>query len=47
MTGKTFAVFRVDREHHLMSLVSMIGKDILEKNNSPDLYLDNVTILET
>lgn len=30
-----------------MSLVSMIGKEILEKSNSPDLYLDNVTILET
>ena len=30
MTGKTFAVFRVDRKHHLMSLVSMIGK--LKKN---------------
>ena len=26
VTGKTFAVFRVDRKHHLMSLVSMIGK---------------------
>lgn len=25
VTGKTFAVFRVDRKHHLMSLVSMIG----------------------
>ncbi|XP_017761767.1 PREDICTED: spondin-1 isoform X2 [Eufriesea mexicana] len=24
VTGKTFAVFRVDRKHHLMSLVSMI-----------------------
>ncbi|KAK9304472.1 hypothetical protein QLX08_004229 [Tetragonisca angustula] len=24
VTGKTFAVFRVDQEHHLMSLVSMI-----------------------
>lgn len=26
VTGRTFAVFRVDRKHHLMSLVSMIGK---------------------
>ncbi|XP_024941526.1 spondin-1 isoform X2 [Cephus cinctus] len=25
VTGKTFAVFRVDRKHHLMSLVSMIS----------------------
>lgn len=28
VTGRTFAVFRVDRKHHLMSLVSMIGKTI-------------------
>lgn len=27
VTGKTFAVFRVDKQHHLMSLVSMIGKE--------------------
>jgi len=26
VTGKTFAVFRVDKMHHLISLVSMIGK---------------------
>lgn len=26
VTGRTFAVFRVDRKHHLMSLVSMIGR---------------------
>ena len=26
VNGKTFAVFRVDRKHHLMSLVSMLGK---------------------
>jgi len=25
VTGKTFAVFRVDRKHHLMSIVSKIG----------------------
>ncbi|RWS10095.1 spondin-1-like isoform X3, partial [Dinothrombium tinctorium] len=25
LNGKTFAVFRVDRKHHLMSLVSMLG----------------------
>lgn len=25
VTGKTFAVFRVDRKHHLISIVSMIG----------------------
>ena len=25
VTGKTFAVFRVDRKHHLMSVVSKIG----------------------
>lgn len=26
LNGKTFAVFRVDNKHHLMSLVSMFGK---------------------
>ncbi|KAG8231525.1 hypothetical protein J437_LFUL008066 [Ladona fulva] len=26
VTGKTFAVFRVDKKHHLMSLVSMLGE---------------------
>lgn len=26
VTGKTFAVFRVDQKNHLMSLVSMIGE---------------------
>ena len=25
VNGKTFALFRVDRKHHLMSLVSMLG----------------------
>lgn len=29
VTGKTFAVFRVDSKHHLISLVSMIGKYLL------------------
>lgn len=29
VTGRTFAVFRVDRKHHLMSLVSKIGKILL------------------
>lgn len=29
VTGRTFAVFRVDRKHHLMSLVSKIGKMLL------------------
>lgn len=28
VTGRTFAVFRVDRKHHLMSLVSKIGNKI-------------------
>ncbi|XP_077276011.1 spondin-1 isoform X1 [Temnothorax americanus] len=32
VTGKTFAVFRVDRKHHLMSLVSMIDP-------SPDWFV--------
>jgi hypothetical protein len=26
ITSKTFAVFKVDQQHHLISLVSMIGK---------------------
>ncbi|UYV77825.1 SPON1 [Cordylochernes scorpioides] len=32
VTGKTFAVFRTDRDHHLMSVVSMLGP-------SPDWFV--------
>lgn len=38
LNGKTFAVFRADRRHHLMSLVSMIGP-------SPD-WIVGVSALE-
>ncbi|RWS26881.1 hypothetical protein B4U80_04927 [Leptotrombidium deliense] len=38
LNGKTFAVFRVDRKHHLMSLVSMLGP-------SPD-WIVGVSALE-
>jgi len=38
VNGKTFAVFRVDRKHHLMSLVSMLGP-------SPD-WIVGVSALE-
>ncbi|CAG0924111.1 unnamed protein product, partial [Notodromas monacha] len=38
VTGKTYAVFRVDRKHHLMTLVSMLGP-------SPD-WLVGVSSLE-
>ena len=30
VTGKTFAVFRVDSRHHLMSLVSMLGEFLVQ-----------------
>lgn len=29
ITGKTFAVFRVDQEHHLLSLISVISNIFL------------------
>ncbi|XP_033360930.1 spondin-1 isoform X1 [Bombus vosnesenskii] len=48
VTGKTFAVFRVDREHHLMSLVSMIdpSPDWIVGVSGLELCLDSCTWIE-
>ncbi|XP_043479845.1 spondin-1-like isoform X2 [Leptopilina heterotoma] len=48
VTGKTFAVFRVDRMHHLMSLVSMIdpSPDWFVGVSGLELCLSNCTWIE-
>ncbi|XP_051169213.1 spondin-1-like isoform X2 [Leptopilina boulardi] len=48
VTGKTFAVFRVDRKHHLMSLVSMIdpSPDWFVGVSGLELCLPNCTWIE-
>lgn len=48
VTGKTFAVFRVDRKHHLMSLVSMLNPspDWIVGVSGLELCLDDCTWIE-
>ncbi|CAK9811500.1 SPON1 [Anthophora plagiata] len=48
VTGKTFAVFRVDRKHHLMSLVSMIdpSPDWIVGVSGLELCLGNCSWIE-
>ncbi|XP_022902529.1 spondin-1 isoform X2 [Onthophagus taurus] len=48
ITGKTFAVFRVDKKHHLMSLVSMIhpSPDWIVGVSSLELCLKNCSWVE-
>lgn len=48
VTGKTFAVFRVDRRHHLMSLVSMIdpSPDWIVGVSGLELCLKNCSWIE-
>ncbi|XP_011346734.1 spondin-1 isoform X2 [Ooceraea biroi] len=48
VTGKTFAVFRVDRKHHLMSLVSMIdpSPDWIVGVSGLELCLPNCSWIE-
>ncbi|CAD1476525.1 unnamed protein product, partial [Heterotrigona itama] len=48
VTGKTFAVFRVDRKHHLMSLVSMIdpSPDWIVGVSGLELCLSNSSWIE-
>ncbi|XP_031770909.1 spondin-1 isoform X4 [Apis florea] len=48
VTGKTFAVFRVDRKHHLMSLVSMIdpSPDWIVGVSGLELCLSNCSWIE-
>ncbi|KAK1130238.1 hypothetical protein K0M31_018377 [Melipona bicolor] len=48
ITGKTFAVFRVDRKHHLMSLVSTIdpSPDWIVGVSGLELCLDNSSWIE-
>ncbi|XP_076168911.1 spondin-1 isoform X2 [Ptiloglossa arizonensis] len=48
VTGKTFAVFRVDRKHHLMSLVSMLypSPDWIVGVSGLELCLDNCSWIE-
>lgn len=49
VNGKTFAVFRVDNRHHLMSLVSMLGPspDWIVGVSAMELCLKNCTWLES
>lgn len=49
VTGKTFAVFRVDNRHHLMSLVSMIfpSPDWFVGVSSLELCLENCSWIES
>lgn len=49
ITGKTFAVFRVDNRHHLMSIVSMIdpSPDWIVGVSSLELCLRNCTWIES
>nr|XP_023022282.1 spondin-1-like [Leptinotarsa decemlineata] len=49
ITGKTFAVFRVDNKHHLMSMVSMIdpSPDWIVGVSSLELCLRNCTWMES
>ncbi|KAF2898041.1 hypothetical protein ILUMI_08137, partial [Ignelater luminosus] len=49
VTGKTFAVFRVDNRHHLMSLVSMIypSPDWFVGVSSLELCLENCSWVES
>ncbi|KAG5886701.1 hypothetical protein JTB14_015766 [Gonioctena quinquepunctata] len=49
ITGKTFAVFRVDNQHHLISMVSMIdpSPDWIVGVSSLELCLRNCTWIET
>ncbi|XP_076681730.1 spondin-1 isoform X3 [Andrena cerasifolii] len=48
VTGKTFAVFRVDRKHHLMSLVSMLdpSPDWIVGVSGLELCLENRSWIE-
>ncbi|XP_026668005.1 spondin-1 isoform X4 [Ceratina calcarata] len=48
VTGKTFAVFRVDRKHHLMSLVSMLdpSPDWIVGVSGLELCLEDCTWIE-
>ncbi|XP_075211469.1 spondin-1-like isoform X2 [Lycorma delicatula] len=48
VTGKTFAVFRVDKKHHLMSLVSMLdpSPDWIVGVSKLELCLENCTWIE-
>lgn len=48
VTGKTFAVFRVDSKHHLVSLVSMLGPspDWVVGVSALELCMDNGTWIE-
>ncbi|XP_035717561.1 spondin-1-like isoform X3 [Vespa mandarinia] len=48
VTGRTFAVFRVDRKHHLMSLVSMIdpSPDWIVGVSGLELCLENCSWIE-
>ncbi|KAG8250042.1 Spondin-1 [Homalodisca vitripennis] len=49
VTGKTFAVFRVDKQHHLMSLVSMIdpSPDWIVGVSALELCLTNCSWVES
>ncbi|XP_067012653.2 spondin-1 isoform X2 [Anabrus simplex] len=49
VTGKTFAVFRVDRKHHLMSIVSMIdpSPDWIVGVSALELCLKNCSWVES